>query len=408
MNRIGVIGLGYVGLPLGLALADHNDVIGFDIDETKINVLRSEIPDRKSLNITSHRSNLKGCDIFIVAVPTPVDAHNVPDLGLLKQACRLVGEFIDPEALVIFESTVFPGATQRVAGKELMEVSGLSIHNDDSTSEKGHFYLGYSPERINPGDNEHSLVNVKKVVSGSSSIALKKVRDVYSKIVEAGLVEASSIEVAEAAKVIENVQRDVNIALMNEFAKSFDALGLKAREVFEVAGSKWNFLNFTPGLVGGHCIGVDPYYFLYETSRVGLDSPIIRNSRLVNESMVEFVSMKVAAAFRQTECLGNSVGVLGVTFKDNCDDIRNSKNLELCKVLLGAGYKVRWLDPLVKGDIEIEGCKRVFEISEMNGVDGLIYAVDHREFLANEILTIDYKFLIDLQNKFSKHAYWSL
>ena len=270
MKKIGVIGLGYVGLPLCFAFSRHTNVIGFDIDANRVQSLSLNNESFENLTLTDDRSLLVDCNVFIVAVPTPVDVYKVPDLSAMAGACKLLSEFLRPDDLVIFESTVYPGATRKVVSDILVVNTELQIHSDTENLRTGTFFLGYSPERINPGDTAHSLSNTSKVISGSSLASVQLVRSIYESIVDADLVQASSIEVAEAAKVIENVQRDVNIALMNEFAVCFDALSLSGREIFEIAKTKWNFLNFEPGLVGGHCIGVDPYYFLYELSRVGL------------------------------------------------------------------------------------------------------------------------------------------
>lgn len=408
MRRIGVIGLGYVGFPLCLEFSKNSIVIGFDVCSKKVTELQGSVYLNKNVTLSDDYKMLAECTVFIVAVPTPVDEHNIPDLSAVKLACEMVGEILKPNDLVVFESTVYPGVTQTIAGQLLAEISGLAVHTNELASDTGAFLLGYSPERINPGDASHSLKNVNKVVSGSSDEALRQVTEIYATIVEADLVMASCIEVAEAAKIIENVQRDVNIALMNEFAISFDALNLNSREIFKVANTKWNFLDFSPGLVGGHCIGVDPYYFLYEISRVGLESPIIRNARLVNESMVDFVISSILRCVAKRGFHSKSLGCFGITFKKNCDDIRNSKNVKLCQALSSLGFKVYWFDPLVSAEISIDGCERIIELSEMDKLDTIVYAVNHSIFDREHIGSIDCEFFFDLQDVFGEKATWSL
>lgn len=408
MKKVGVIGLGYVGLPLALEFAKQFHVVGFDVDSDKVRYLNTDSSKSKNLKFTNDHRFLVNCKIFVIAVPTPVDVHKTPDLSLLKQACEMLGTFIEAESLVVIESTVYPGATRKIAAQILCEKSQLVLHSDELDAETPSFYLGYSPERINPGDSERSLTTIDKVVSGSSSESLRRVRALYSAIIKANVVEASSIEIAEAAKVIENVQRDVNIALMNEFSLSFDALGLNTQEIFKVASTKWNFLKFTPGLVGGHCIGVDPYYFLYETGRVGLESPIIRSARLVNESMVTFVLRKIVGLQRELTATDSTICVLGVSFKKDCADIRNSKNVELCEALHSYGFHVFWYDPLVSTDLIIKGCHRIADLEKMRKIEGLVYAADHKDFDRNQIKAIDCKFFVDLQNSFPADATWSL
>lgn len=408
MKKIGIIGLGYVGLPLCFAFSKFTNVIGFDIDTNKVQSLSLNNESIENLSLTDDRSLLVDCDVFIVAVPTPVDVYKVPDLSAMTGACELLSEFLKPDDLVIFESTVYPGATRKVVSDILVVNTGLQIHSDKENMSSGTFFLGYSPERINPGDTAHSLSNTSKVISGSSLTSVQLVRSVYEDIVEADLVQASSIEVAEAAKVIENVQRDVNIALMNEFVMCFDALSLNGREIFKIAKTKWNFLNFEPGLVGGHCIGVDPYYFLYEIGRVGMESTIVRNARLVNESMVSFVVAKIISCFRALNPNAVTIGVLGVTFKKDCDDVRNSKNLELCEVLREEGFEVLWFDPLVSREVFIDNCVRLDNIDQMKDMDALVYAVDHSCFNKTRIESLQCKCFFDLQNAFPGKATWSL
>lgn len=346
--KIGIIGLGYVGRPLYAALGKHYSVVGYDID-----------PKKLGPGMTSDESLLVGCDVYIIAVPTPTNQFDRPDFSCLISASETVGRVMSLGCVVVYESTVYPGATEEECVPVLEKVSGLRFNED--------FSVGYSPERINPGDNENTLTNVVKVVSGSDAWSTDLLADIYGKITKVHCV--SSIRVAEACKVIENTQRDVNIALMNEFALMLNRFDMDPEEVFEAARTKWNFLPFTPGLVGGHCIGVDPYYLVDRSHRSGFYPEIISASRRVNESMVDYI----ADVVKRCVVPGSRILILGLTFKANCDDMRNTKVLPLIGRL--REYEIDVFDP------------HVHDVEEVNLVskadkdyDGIIYAVPHDEF----------------------------
>lgn len=347
--RIGVIGLGYVGRPLFEALSEHFSVMGYDIDPGKVT----------GQGMTNDASLLAGCDVYIIAVPTPTNQFDRPDLRCLISASETVGGVMSKGCVVVYESTVYPGATEEECVPALEKVSGLCFGED--------FSVGYSPERINPGDHENTLTNVVKVVSGSDARTTALLDGVYNKITQTHCV--SSIRVAEASKVIENTQRDVNIALMNEFALMLDRFDMDPEEVFEAARTKWNFLPFTPGLVGGHCIGVDPYYLVDRSHRSGFYPEIISASRRVNESMVDHI----AGVVKRHVVPGGRLLILGLTFKANCDDMRNTKVLPLIGRL--RKYEVEVLDPHVH---EVEGVNLIAEADK--DYDGVIFAVPHDEF----------------------------
>lgn len=346
--KIGIVGLGYVGRPLYEALGEHYSVVGYDID-----------PKKLGPGMTSDESLLVGCDVYIIAVPTPINQFDRPDLSCLISASETVGRVMSLGCIVVYESTVYPGATEEECVPVLEKVSGLCFGKD--------FSVGYSPERINPGDHENTLTNVVKVVSGSDARTTALLDDIYSKITKVHCV--SSIRVAEASKVIENTQRDVNIALMNEFALILDRFDMDPEEVFEAARTKWNFLTFTPGLVGGHCIGVDPYYLVDRSHRSGFYPEIISASRRVNESMVDYISNVV----KRHVVPGGRILILGLTFKANCDDMRNTKVLPLIGRL--REYDIDVLDPYVH---EVEGVNLISKADK--DYDGIIFAVPHDGF----------------------------
>ena len=349
-NRtISVIGLGYVGLPVAVAFGKKRRTIGFDINRTRIAELRDGIDrtgevsaeDLKAADIqfTDSLEVLKQADFHIVAVPTPIDEANQPDLRLMCRASETVGTVLKVGDIVVYESTVYPGVTEEECLPILERVSGLKGGLD--------FTVGYSPERINPGDKEHTFTNIKKVVSGQDAATLETVAEVYGSVVTAGVYRASSIRVAEAAKVIENTQRDLNIALMNELALIFDRLGIDTGEVLAAAGSKWNFLKFTPGLVGGHCIGVDPYYLTHKAEMTGYIPQVILAGRRINDGMGKFVAQRAVKEIIKAghPVLGAVVTVLGVTFKENCPDLRNSKVIDIVRELTDYGVEVQVCDP---------------------------------------------------------------
>lgn len=382
---VGVVGLGYVGLPLAVAFGSQLPVVGFDIDARRVAQLRSghdhtlEMQDdalaaAQQLRFTDDPVDLAGCNTYIVTVPTPIDAHEQPDLQPLRSACILLAGMLQPGDLVIFESTVYPGTTEEVCVPLLEAGSGLCFGVD--------FHAGYSPERINPGDHSRRLADIRKVTSGSSPAVAQVVDGLYRRIITAGTWLAPSIKVAEAAKVIENIQRDVNIALVNELALIFDRLGIDTLEVLEAAGSKWNFLPFRPGMVGGHCIGVDPYYLLHKSISVGYHPDLIHTARSVNNRVVEHVAVKVQQllAAKGRAIAGARVLVLGATFKEDCPDLRNSRALDLVRRLSSAGAQVTCCDPWADAEMALqhEGVAVVAQPSA--GHDAIVLAVAHAQF----------------------------
>lgn len=388
-SGIAVIGLGYVGLPVALALSGgHVDtpVFGFDVSGARIEELRrgfdrtggasEECLFRANITLVNKPEILKNCSFFVVAVPTPIDEHRRPDLRPLVNACHAIGPNLRRGTVVVFESTVYPGVTREVCGPALAEASGLRQGID--------FKLGYSPERIVPGDNERRLETIIKIVSGEDEEALERVTAVYGRVVEAGLHQAPSIEVAEAAKVIENIQRDLNIALVNEFALIFDRIGLSTRDVLAAARTKWNFLPFTPGLVGGHCIGVDPYYLVAKAEAVGYHPEVIMAGRRVNDAMGSFIAHRLV---RMLSAVGRCerdvrVGILGLTFKENVSDIRNSRVPDIVRELQTFGIEVVVCDPLADAEeVSKEYDISLVTLNSLNGLDALVLAVPHVDFM---------------------------
>ena len=423
-ESIAVIGLGYVGLPVAVAFARQaGRVVGFDISARRIEALErgedwtgevsGEDIAASRIRFTSDPAGLAGASLFVVTVPTPVDEQKRPDLGPLRSACAIIGPHLSRGSVVVFESTVFPGATEEICGPALAAASGLTCGTD--------FTLGYSPERINPGDRTHRLENIVKVVSGQDEATLRRVAAAYSAIVPAGVFEATSIQVAEAAKVIENTQRDINIALMNELALIFERLGLRTRDVLDAAETKWNFLPFTPGLVGGHCIGVDPYYLTAKAEAVGYHPQVILAGRRINDAMGAFVAQKtiklMAAAGTN---LGQArVGLLGLTFKENVPDLRNSRSPDIVRELRGFGIEPLIHDPQADPDqarrefgLEIDG------LETFRDLDALILAVSHSAYLGDrERLLAMLRpggVFVDLKSAFAPSeirpdvSYWSL
>jgi UDP-N-acetyl-D-galactosamine dehydrogenase len=387
-NKIAVIGLGYVGLPLAVEFGAHRPVIGFDIRRTRIEELRTgkdstrevepaEIERAAQLTLTDAPDDLRGCSIFIVTVPTPIDRANRPDFAPLLKATETVGTVMSKDALVIYESTVYPGATEEVCVPMLEKHSGLKFNRD--------FFCGYSPERINPGDKAHRLVSIKKVTSGSTPEAARAVNALYASIITAGTHMASSIKVAEAAKVIENTQRDLNIALMNELSLIFHRLGVDTLEVLEAAGTKWNFLPFRPGLVGGHCIGVDPYYLTHKAVEAGYHPEVILAGRRINDRMGEYVTGQVIKLMtrKRIQIVGARILVLGLTFKENCTDLRNSKVIDTIKAFGEYNTIVDAYDPWIEtGQAEHEyGITPLAKPPKDGTYDAVVLAVPHRQFV---------------------------
>ncbi|HEX7892056.1 MAG TPA: nucleotide sugar dehydrogenase [Ramlibacter sp.] len=386
-RKIAVVGLGYVGLPVAVAFGRTHPVVGFDIKAARIAELRAGrdsteevVPEDLAaarIRFTDSVDDLRGSDFFIVAVPTPVDAGNKPDLSPLVGASRSVGRALKKGDIVVYESTVYPGATEEDCIPVLERESGLKFGID--------FTVGYSPERINPGDREHTFTKIKKIVSGSDARTLDIVADVYGSVVTAGVHRASSLKVAEAAKVIENTQRDLNIALMNELAVVFERMGIDTMEVLEAAGSKWNFMPFKPGLVGGHCIGVDPYYLTHKAEKLGYIPQVILAGRRINDNMGRYVAR---SAVKQMLVSGLDVarcrvGVLGFTFKENCPDVRNSKVVDIVRELQSYGIDVVVADPHADPhEVQEEYGIQLGKVDADHPVDTLIVAVSHSEYRA--------------------------
>ena len=394
-ERIAVIGLGYVGLPVALAFAKKfKRTVGFDISSARIEALRKgddwtgEV-DREallssSLELTSNAEDLRGCTFFVVAVPTPIDAERRPELDPLLSATRVVAGALSPGAVVVYESTVYPGVTEEECGPLLAEVSGLTQSVD--------FKLGYSPERINPGDKEHSFERIVKVVSGEDDESLDRIAKAYEAVVEAGVYRARSIKVAEAAKVIENTQRDLNIALMNELALIFDRLGIRTRDVLDAAGTKWNFLKFEPGLVGGHCIGVDPYYLTARAEAAGYHPQVILSGRRINDDMGRYIAQRTVKLLHQQNRTAHHarIGVLGLTFKENVPDLRNSRVPDIVDELRDYGIDALVHDPLAsKEQAWSEDGIRLSEWESIDDLDAVILAVPHRQYLEDLSYIVD-------------------
>ncbi len=387
-QKIALIGLGYVGLPLAVEFGKVRPVLGFDINEARISELRSgkdntlevtveDLMAATQLEYSSERSALDECAIFIVTVPTPIDSANRPDLMPLIKASETVGRAMKAGAIVIYESTVFPGCTEEVCVPILEHESGLKFNEG--------FFCGYSPERINPGDKVNTLTTIKKITSGSKPEVADAVDALYKSIIKAGTWKASSIKVAEAAKVIENSQRDLNIAFVNELSVIFDRLGIDTIEVLEAAGSKWNFLAFRPGMVGGHCIGVDPYYLTHKAEEVGYHPQVILAGRRINDNMARYAARNVIRLMLQNgiDVARSTVGVMGITFKENCPDIRNSKVADLVKELETWGVKVLVTDPWANAEeVKQEYGIQLGVIDQVNKVDSLVVAVGHSQFRA--------------------------
>lgn len=374
-----------MGLPVAVAFGKTHSVVGFDIKAARIaelkagrdsteEVLPQELAQAR-IHFTDQVPDLKSCDFFIVAVPTPVDSGNKPDLSPLIGASKSVGKALKRGDIVVYESTVYPGATEEDCIPVLEAVSGLKFGVD--------FTVGYSPERINPGDREHTFTKIKKIVSGSDAATLEVVAEVYGSVVTAGVHRASNIKVAEAAKVIENTQRDLNIALMNELAVVFKRMGIDTQEVLEAAGSKWNFMPFRPGLVGGHCIGVDPYYLTHKAEKLGYIPQVILAGRRINDNMGRFVARNaIKEMVRQGIDVARArIGILGITFKENCPDIRNSKVVDIARELEDYGVEVIVSDPHASPEeVHEEYGIRMGPVDPANPVDALVIAVSHREF----------------------------
>lgn len=420
-KTLAVIGLGYVGLPIALEFAKKVKVIGFDINASRVELMRNKIDPSQELEssafencdieFTNDLDVLRTANFFIVAVPTPVDEHNVPDLIPVQRASETIGKVIKKGDFVVYESTVYPGCTEEDCVPIIEKFSGLKMVQD--------YKIGYSPERINPGDKEHTITTIVKVVSGCDSESLDTIAKVYELVVKAGVHRASSIKVAEAAKIIENTQRDLNIALMNELSIIFDRMNINTFEVLEAAGTKWNFLNFQPGLVGGHCIGVDPYYLTYKSKELGYDSQVILAGRVINDGMASYVAKKVLQHIIQNN--GNvkdaKVLVMGATFKENVSDIRNSKVADVVKELKSYSLNVDVIDPHAES-YELKH-EYGFELATQTGndYDAVIVTVPHTPYRSLDDayfagITKDKAMVADLKGmyrgKIINRTYWSL
>ena len=384
-NSLAVIGLGYVGLPLALAFARKMSVIGFDINQKRVDLMRQQIDPSNELDagafshcdihFTADLEDLKKANFFVIAVPTPVDSHNVPDLTPVIKASETVAKVIKAGDYVVYESTVYPGCTEEDCLPIIDKLSGLKAGVD--------YHYGYSPERINPGDKVHTLTNTVKIVSGNNAESLGVIAQVYESIIEAGVHRAPSVKVAEAGKIIENTQRDLNIGLMNELSIIFDKMGINTYDVIEAAGTKWNFHKYSPGLVGGHCIGVDPYYLIYKANQLGFQSRVILAGRSINDGMAGWIAKKTAQMVIKSgrEISKAKILVMGATFKENVSDIRNSKVADLIVELQGFNATVHVIDPHADADEFAHEYKLNLQDKAESGYDAIILAVNHKEYV---------------------------
>lgn len=421
-RKIAVIGMGYVGMPLAIAFAKKFEVVGFDIDECKINKYKNnidptgeigeEILKSTTLRFTSNEEDIKESDFYIITVPTPIKPDNTPNLYPIESATSTIAKYINKGDYIVYESTVYPGVTEDVCVPLLESITGLSSPTD--------FKVGYSPERINPGDKKNTVENIVKIVSGIDNESLEEIAKTYGKVIKAGIHKASSIKVAESAKVVENSQRDINIAFMNELSQVFNLMGINTNEVIDAMNTKWNSLGFYPGLVGGHCIGVDPYYFLYQAENLGYHSQIISSGRKINNSMAQFVTNNlIKSLFKMNKSADGNVVIVGLTFKENTPDFRNSKIVDIISELNGFGIRPKVIDPYIEsfhGKLQADVIN--FEDIKFK-VDVLLYAVNHDEFkkISDEkflsILDENKSTIIDLKDRFKQYEsdvidYWSL
>ena len=372
--NLSIIGLGYVGLPLLIKLNKFYKVNGFDKDNIKINLIKKKY---KKLSVSNNIESIKESNVYIISVPTPIFKNKSPNLNILKGITKTISKYLSMGDIVIYESTVYPGTTEEICVPILEKFSKLKFNKD--------FFVGYSPERINPGDKNHNLSNTIKIISASNKKTLKVINKIYSSIVKAGVYEVTNIKTAESVKIIENVQRDINIAIINEFSKIFNALKLDTHEILKAASTKWNFINLNPGLVGGHCIGVDPYYLLHKSNNVGQKTLLIENARIINESMTNYVvdNLKKISFSKKIKLKKTNVLFLGATFKQNCDDFRNSKSLELAIKIKKLCNKITIIDPYFK-NFKNKQIKIINKIPNIK-YDILIISVTHKEFIKNGI-----------------------
>ncbi len=420
-KKIAVVGLGYVGLPIALEFAKHFSVVGFDINEARVLMMQNgqdpsnELPDsvfaNKDITFTANADDLRNAHFFVVAVPTPVDDYKVPDLKPLVGSSVAIGKILKKGDYVVYESTVYPGCTEEDCLPILERESGLKLGID--------FKIGYSPERINPGDKERTIDKILKIVSGSDADALDNIAKVYGQIITAGIYQAPTIKVAEAAKVIENTQRDLNISLMNELAIIFDKMGIDTQDVISAAATKWNFLKFSPGLVGGHCIGVDPYYLLYKSKKLGYDPQVIHSGRRINDGMPGFIAKKLVQMLIQKgkSPQNTKVLVMGITFKEDVSDIRNSKVADLIKELMGYSMNVHVVDPHASPNEVAHEYGLTLMDEPSTQYDAVVLAVAHKEYKSMTMsdlraLMNDQPILLDLKGLHQKNddglTYWRL
>jgi len=428
-TKLVIIGLGYVGMPLAVAFARKVEVIGFDLNQEKINQYKAgidptnEVGNKEisatSVDFTTDQKKILESQFIIIAVPTPINSDKMPDLSPVENASKIVGQNLSPGSIIVYESTVYPGVTEDICVPILEKESGLKCGED--------FYIGYSPERINPGDKVHRLENITKIVSGMDEQTLAEISKVYELVIEAGIHRASSIKVAEAAKVVENSQRDINIAFMNELAMVFDRMGLDTQEVLEAMNTKWNALGFKPGLVGGHCIGVDPYYFIYKAERLGYHSQIILNGRRINDGMAEYIVQTIIKKMILADKVVSKsrVAVFGITFKEDTPDIRNSKIIDIIERLKTYGIEILVVDPNASSyEAKKEYGIRLGNVADVHEIDCLVVAVGHSCFKELSLETIDSffgdypnnkKVVIDIKSIFKKeniqssgYSYWNL
>lgn len=426
-EKLCVIGLGYVGMPIAVSFAKHIDVVGFDINKHKIDLYKSGIDPTDEVGnqaikdstmvFTNDETQIRTAKFHIVAVPTPINQDKTPDLNPVEQSSKILGRNLTKGSIVVYESTVYPGVTEDICIPILEKESGLKNGID--------FKVGYSPERINPGDKVNTLENIVKIVSGQDEESLNEIAKVYELVIKAGIHRASSIKVAEAAKVVENSQRDINIAFMNELAMVFDRMGIDTKEVVEAMNTKWNALRFTPGLVGGHCIGVDPYYFVYEAERLGYHSQIVLSGRKINDGMGKFIADKIIKKLIQSDVVVRKakVSILGITFKENCPDTRNTKVFDVIQELRTYGIEPVVVDPVADpGEVKHEYGITLSSMDDIKNSDALVFAVAHQEFKAmklDQIKTLfrnpDESILIDVKSMFnlkelknSNFKYWRL
>ncbi|MCL2687122.1 MAG: nucleotide sugar dehydrogenase [Methanobrevibacter sp.] len=384
-QKIAIIGLGYVGLPLAVAFSEKTKVIGFDVDENKINSYKNgidvtqetgdEVIKNSTIEFTSDEKSLKNADYLIIAVPTPITIDKIPNFKYIESASEVVGRNMKKGSVIIYESTVYPGVTEEICVPILKKESNLKYGED--------FKIGYSPERINPGDNEHRIDNTIKIVSGMDEESLDIIASLYETIVTPGVYKAESIKVAEAAKIVENAQRDINIAFMNELSIVFNKMDISTAEVLKAAGTKWNFINFTPGLVGGHCIGVDPYYFIYKAKELGYHSQLITAGRKINDGMSSYVVENIVKKLIQNDKnpKGADLLVLGITFKENCSDVRNSKIAEVILSLKEFGINITIVDSQASSeDVENEYRLELSNFYKNKKYDGIVIGVKHSDF----------------------------